>query len=189
MIDFKENIEELLPYDRREYIEYLDDDSDSISPWYGTSIQLDSSIEKADLAKTIEIFEPLFRRIILGFKNGPFWIANHDDKDLNWFPNNSKNLKSLRNLFEQNGIENTYRGALIFTNDMLFSIDKDLISYSYVLSYKNIDISHSELPFVIKMTSHLTIDLLSTDQRLLKEIINKEQLDSFILKKYRGSSF
>ncbi len=43
------------------------------------------------------------------------------------------------------------------------------------------------LPFVIKILDHLNIDLLSTDEELLKRIIKDNESDFFILKPYKGT--
>ncbi|MGJ1226297.1 hypothetical protein [Sphingobacterium siyangense] len=73
-------------------------------------------------------------------------------------------------------------------------LSKDLISYPYgsykeeSLFYSNIDISHRELPFVIKVLDHLNIDLLSTDEKLLRKVVSENKSDSFLLKPYRGTS-
>ena len=135
--------------------------------------------------EAIEVFESIFKRIILNLDNRSFWIINHDDKDLNWFPNDEDNLNSLRTLFKQNNIQNTYRGALLFMKEDLYRCAKDLISYPYVLAYKSLDISHSEVQFVIKITSHLTVDLLCTDKILLRRMVNENSLNWFTIKEYR----
>lgn len=103
-------------------------------------------------------------------------------------------MRSLRNLFEQNDISANFRGALIFSEDLLMELSKDLICYPYGLYkeeglfYSNIDISHRELPFVIKVLDHLNIDLLSTDEKLLSKVVSENNSDSFLLKPYRGTS-
>ena len=56
------------------------------------------------------------------------------------------------------------------------------------LFYMNIDISHVELPFIIKISDHLNIDLLSTDKEFLKGIVNSNASNDFILKLYNGTS-
>ena len=132
MVEFKKNVEKVLPYDRRQYIEFLcDDDIDLSIKWYGVSFQLPGTSEgkEIDLTEFIEIYEWLFRKVVLKLDNGSFWIVNHDNKDLKWFPNNEDNLTALRTLFKQNNIPNTFKGALIFTTDDLLKFYVDLISY------------------------------------------------------------
>ncbi|MNR43714.1 hypothetical protein D3C85_1623630 [compost metagenome] len=65
------------------------------------------------------------------------WIVNHEDKDLEWLPNNEDNLISLRTLFKERGIPNTFKGAIIFTKDDLLKFSKDLISYPYSVLNKD----------------------------------------------------
>jgi len=194
MIKFKKNFKKVLPYDRRQYIEFLDDDFDSSIEWYGVSFQLESEGEKIGLSKFVEIYEYLFKNIILKLDNGSFWIVNHDDKDMKWFPNEEDNLASLRTLFKQRNVPNTFRGALICTKDDLIEFSRDLISYPCALFYKkgslykNIDVSHGELQFIIKISGHMCIDLLSTDKALLRKIINENASSLFVVKEYRGTS-
>ena len=194
MVEFKKSVKKVLPYDRRLYIEFFDDDFESSIQWYGISLQLNSEKGKLDFAAFVEVFDSVFKNIILKLDNGSFWIVNHDDKDLEWFPNDDDNLNLLRNLFKQNNVPNTYRGALVLATDDLLELSKDLISYPYGLFYKkgtlykNLDISHGELQFIIKISGHLTIDLLSTDKMLLRKVISENTISSFNIKEYRGSS-
>jgi hypothetical protein len=194
MIEFKKVINKILPYNREQYFDFLDDDCDSQSYWYAVSFQIKSRDERQVDIKNVDVFESLFKNLILKLDNNSCWIVNHDDKDLKWFPNDEDNLTSLRTLFKQNIVPNTFIGALIFTKDDLLKFAKDLISYPYTvfnkegLLYKNLDISHSELQFIIKTTGHLTIDLLSTDKELLRKVINDNSSSYFNIKEYRGTS-
>lgn len=196
MIEFKKNVEKALPYDRRQYLEYFDDDFDSSTKWYGVSFQLPGGYEGREigLMEYLEAYERWFKAIVLQLDNGSFWIVNHDDKDLQWLPNDEDNLISLRTLFKQNNIQNEFKGALSFTKDDLLKFSKDLISYPLAVFdatdvlYKDLDISHSELPFIIKISGHANIDLLSTDKDLLKEVSDANTSNGFILKPYRGTS-
>lgn len=54
------------------------------------------------------------------------------------------------------------------------------------LLYKNLDISHDVLPFIIKISGHGNIDFLSTDKAVLKKIIDKNHSSHFEIKYYRG---
>jgi hypothetical protein len=192
MIEFKKNVKKVLPYDREQYLDSLDDDIESSIKWYGVSFQLNS--KRKGLTEYVEVFESVFKNIISKLDIGSFWVINHDDKDLDWFPNDDNNLTSLRTLFKQGNIPNTFRGALIFKKDDLLEFTKDLISYPYVLLYKdallykNLDISHGELQFIIKVSGHLTIDLLSTDKELLRKVVNANSSSHFNVKEYRGTS-
>ena len=194
MIEFKKDINKVLPYDRRSYIAFRE--VDSTIKWYGVSFQLAGVSEgkKISLTEYVAIYERLFKNVVMQLDNGSSWIVNHDDKDLKWLPNDDDNLTHLRNLFKQKNISNTFKGALIFTKDDLLKFSKELILYPYaVLSkegflYKNLDISHGELQFILKISGHLNIDFLSTDKKLLKEVVNKNSSRSFIVKEYRGTS-
>ncbi|MFZ4455000.1 MAG: hypothetical protein ACOYOT_02140 [Bacteroidales bacterium] len=192
MIEFEKNPKRVLPYNREYYMNFFDDEFDSHVEWYGVSYQLDS--EEYSLAKFIETYKYLFETIVSNLDNGSFWIVNHDDKDLKWFPNAENNLASLRALFKQRNVPNSFKGALVFTKDTLFEFYKDLISYPYAvynkenLLYKNLDISHGKIPFIIKVSGHLCIDLLSTDKLLLRKIVAENSSNIFKIKEYRGTS-
>lgn len=194
MIEFKEKFEELLPYDRENYIEFLDDDFKFSPKWCGLSFQLVCEEKEIGLPKFIESYESIFKRVILKFDQNSFWVVNHDDIDLDWFPNKEDNLPELRTLFKQNNILNSFRGALVLMKDDLLKYSRELISYPFSvfneagLLYKDLDISHSNLQLIIKISGHWNIDFLSTDKELLKLIVNENSTDNFIIKEYRGNS-
>lgn len=188
MIEFKNKVKELLPYNRKTYISKKD--------WFGVSFQLPGVFEGKDIGlKTyLEVYENWFNDVISKFSNNSQWIVNQDFIDEDWFPNKQNNLKFLRSLFKQNNIPNTFNGSIIFSTDDLLKFSRDIISYPYAvfdktgLLYNNLDVSHNELPFVIKISGHLNIDLLSTDIELLRKVVNENYSNSFILKEYRGTS-
>ena len=188
MIEFKNKIKKLLPYDRKQYI--------SRKEWFGVSFQLPGVFEGKDIGLDVylESYENWFKGVVSKLDNGSPWIVNHDFIDEDWLPNKQNNLKTLRTLFKQNSIPNTFIGALIFTTDDLLRFSKDLISYPYAIFdkkeilYNNLDISHSDLQFVIKISGHLTIDLLSTDKEFLRKVVNENPSNHLIIKEYLGTS-
>jgi len=195
MINFKKNVQIQLPYDRAKYIEYLEDDVESTCRWYGVSFQLPDVFEGKDIGLEVflENYEDWFKNIIEQLDNGSSWIINHDTYDVKWFPNRQNNLKTLRALFRKNHIRNTFKGGVILMKDELLKYTKDIISYPYGVCnrkgylYENLDISHKQLSFIIKISGHLTIDLLSLDKELLKRIVNENSSNQFIIRKYRGT--
>lgn len=195
MVKFEKEVEKLLPYDRKEYInfKFLAKGFDSPTDWYGVSFQTNREKHEISLTDFIELYEPFFREVISITDSGASWIVNHDDKDLDWFPNDARNLSSLRSLFKQRGIPNSYKGALVLTKDDLFAYSKNLISYPHIVIptknvwYKDLDISHAEVPFIIKISGHLNIDLLSKDKMFLREIAHKMIADNFVIKEYNGT--
>jgi hypothetical protein len=194
MIEFKKNVKKILPYDRHQYIEFLHGDFDSSIDWCGVSFQLNTEEKELGLGVFFESYEPLFKNLILNFNNGGQWIVNHDYNGQDWFPNDENSLSSLRTLFKQNKIPNTFRGALIFEKDDLLEFSKDLLSYPFAmfnedrLLYSDLDISSSELQFIIKISGHWCLDLLSTDKELLRKVVNENSSSYFNVKGYRGTS-
>lgn len=196
MIEFKRDVEKVLPYDRKEYIESFDDDLDSSIKWYGVSFQLPGGSEGQEigLTKFVEVYEDLFKSVVLKLDNGSLWVVNHDDKDLKWLPNDEDNLPHLRILFKEKNVPNTFKGALVFTTDDLLKYSKELISYPYAVLhkdgflYKDLNVSHGELQLIIKISGHLNIDFLSPDQELLRKVVNENSSNPFIVKEYRGTS-
>lgn len=160
MIAFKKNVKKALPYDREQYLYFLDQDVNSAAKWYGVSFQLPGGYEgrKIGLAEYLEAYEQWFKAIISQLDKGSSWTVNHDDKDMKWLPNEEDNLTALRTLFKQNHIPNEFEGALLFTKDDLLKFARELISYPLAvfnevgLLYTDLAISHSELPFVIKIS-------------------------------------
>lgn len=187
MITFKKNVEKVLLYKRKQYI--------SFNKWYGVSFQLEGGFEgrKISLPEYLKSYESWFRNLILQLDNGSPWIVNHDIFDNEWFPNDHDTLKSLRTLFKENDIPNTFKGAIVFTKDDLLAFSRDLISYPSALFrgkslYDNLDISHSEIPFVLKISAHRNIDLLSNDKELLTKLVSKNSAPTFTLKEYNSTS-
>jgi hypothetical protein len=196
MIEFNRRVKRALPYNRRKYLEFWDDENDSPTEWNGVSIQLPGAYEGkvGGLIEFVEAYEGLFRNVVLKLDNGSSWIVNHDKHDFNWFPNDEDNLTNLRALFKQHNIPNDFRGALIFRKDDLLKFSGDLISYpSAVFNkegfyYKSLDVSHGELPFIIKIYGRFSVDLQSTNKELLKEVVNENSSSLFIVREYRGTS-
>lgn len=187
MVEFIGNIDNLLPYNRKQYI--------LLKKWYGVSFQLEGGYDgkKIQLKDFTKKYEPFFKNLIIKFDKGSSWIINHDCLDQEWFPNDENNLVSLRTLFKKNNIPNTFKGAMIFMKDDLFKYAKDLITYPLSVInkenslYSNLDISNSELQIVIKITGHSSIDLLSTNKEFLRKIVNDNFSKDFIIKEYRGT--
>lgn len=195
MIEFKKNVKKMLPYDREEYIDFFGYNFYNYVKWYGVSFQLAGGYEGREIGLTeyLETYEAWFKNVILQFDNGSYWVVNHNNKDMDWFPYDEDTLLSLRTLFKQNNIPNKFKGALVFTTEDLLKFSIDLITYPFALFkqegllYNDLDISHSELLFIIKISHHSNIDLLSTDEKLLKDVVNKNRLSCFIVREYRGA--
>jgi len=189
MVDFKRNFRKLLPYDREEYLDFLGYRFYTYTEWYGVSFQLPGGYEgrKIGLTEYIEAYGKWFRNIIVQLDNGFSWIVNHDRYDNIWFPYEEQTVPSLRLLFKQNNIPNNFKGALVLTTDDLLKYSADIIIYPFSViqednvCYNDLDISHSELPIIIKISAHGNIDLLSTDKAFLKEIAEKNRLPYFII--------
>jgi len=200
MIIFEKDINKVIPYDRQNYLEFLSDDlaANLASPtkWYGVSFQLRGGYEgrAISLKEYLDAYKSWFKNIIKQYDNGLDWIVNHDSTYAKWFPNKEANLSTLRTLFRENNISNEFDGALILNTNDLLKFSEELISYPLAVFnrpatvYHNLDISHSVLPFIIKISGHANIDLLSTDKDLLKEVVNANASNGFILKPYRGTS-
>lgn len=194
MTAFIKNFKEVLPYNRVQYIDFLGDEYDPSCEWSGVSFQIKNEGKKNGLTEFINNYEGLFRKVVLKIDNGSEWIVNHDDKDMNWLPNNEDNLTSLRTLFKQRNIPNSFIGALIFETNDLLEFSRDLIAYPFAIYYKegklykNIDISHGELQFIIKISGHMNIDFLSTNKEILREVVYENSSNAYNVKYYRGTS-
>lgn len=193
MIEFKKNVKKVLTYDREQYLNFFNDESESSVVWYGVSFQLNNGGRKIGLSEFVDNYAGLFKDVVIKFDNGSDWIVNHDDKDLKWLPNDEDNLTSLRTLFKYRNVPNTFKGALIFKKDDLFEFSRDLITYPFALFYKegllykNLDISHGELQFIMKISGHMNIDFLSTNKELLREVVNENASNVFNIKIYTGT--
>jgi hypothetical protein len=196
MAEFKKNVKKELPYDKEVYLDYLGYGFYSYPKWYGVSFQLPGGYEGRDigLIEYFEAYENWFKNIIAQLDNGSSWVVNHDDKDMDWFPYDEDTLPSLRTLFKKNNIPNKFKGGLVLTTAELLEYTRDLITYPFALFkqegllYNDLDISHGELPFIIKISHHCNIDFLSTDKELLKKVVSENSLRHFIIRGYKGIS-
>jgi hypothetical protein len=197
MIEFKRNFEKLLPYNRKNYLGYQAGAGSSVK-WYGVSFQVTEIADQKDASyasfqQYLEMYEPLFKNIILDFDNDSSWIVSHDWHGRPWFPFENDNLPDLRTLFKRNDISNTFKGAMIFSAPDLIAYSKELLSYPYAVTgmkgvfYRDLDISHSQLPAIIRISGHLNIDFISTEEKIFKKIRHADFASGFVVKEYRGN--
>jgi hypothetical protein len=195
MTKFRKRFKTVLPYDRKQLSDFLQDDEGLSTKWQGVSFQLPGGSEGKEISfkKYVETYEPLFKKVVTKFGRDSFWIVNHESKDLKWFPNADDNLNDLRALFRENDVPNNFVGAIVFSMTDLLKFSVDLISYPYVVFkkqgflYKDLNVSHTKYQFIIKISGHLNIDLLSTDKNFLTEIVNENSSNLFTTKVYRGN--
>ena len=194
MIEFKRDVEKILPYNRKNYLGYQADTDFSVK-WYGASFQMVEIADQKDASfqQYLEMYEPLFKNMVLDFGNDSSWIVSHDSKGVPWFPNEYDNLPDLRTLFKRNGILNTFEGAVIFSSPDLIIYSKDLVSYPYTVTgrkgvlYRDLDISHRKLPVIIRISGHLNIDFISTEENIFRKIRHADFASAFVVKEYRGN--
>jgi hypothetical protein len=100
MIKFKRNFEKLLPYNRKNYLGYQAGADLSVK-WYGVSFQVVEIADRKDASfqQYLELYEPLFKNMVLDFDNGSSWIVSHDRDGRPWFPYENDSLPDLRTLF------------------------------------------------------------------------------------------
>ncbi len=161
----------MLPYKKGEYISYLEHGSGPDEQWYGISIQSGGHNNKSDFL--IQFCVAVFEKLIRCYDNGASWIISHDDKDMPWFYNNAKKdtLVDLWKLFREYNTPPDFRGGIRLSTDIILkNLLDDLVAYPFILSYKNLDVSNSKVPFIIKISDHLCIDVLATDIKIIKEI-------------------
>lgn len=199
-VAFQPNVQALLPYNRNRYQHYLGSDADSHTPWHGVSFQLASEAHNISrginfgLTKFIENYEALFKQVVSTFDDGSFWIVMHDKCDDWWLPNEEQTLPALRALFAQYQVLNRFKGALLLKKQEVFTFARELLSYPTGVFgrkrslYSDVDVSHSTLPFIIKISSHLNVDFLSTNQALLREVVKDHRSPVFTIKSYTGTS-
>lgn len=197
MISFKKDGDYLLPYDRQSLNEFLENSGESEGEWFGASFQLPGGYEGKDIGldNYLKVYEGFFNAVVaLLDDDGTNWIANHEIRDFEWFPCKGNSLERLRDLFKVNKVPVSFKGAIIFSTDDMRSYTKELISYPHEVIgkphsfYRDLYISHEEIPVIIKISAHLNIDLLTTDIGILREIVNKFTITPFIVRNYRGTS-
>ena len=193
MVKFRKTVARLLPYNRTHYMRAWRGRKETDAKWYGYSFQLDEDERTVSYALNtykpmfIDIYQPFFEEVVLSFGSTSRWIINHDNKDMAWLQNNENNLQRLRSLFKSNNVPFSFKGGLEFDTEDLLLFSKELMLYPTSVfnreqtCYKNLDISNKEIPFIIKTTGHLDIDLLSTDKGLLEKFAGKKMKGSYVI--------
>ena len=193
MVKFRKTVARLLPYNSTHYMRAWRGRKETDAKWYGYSFQLDEDERTVSYALNtykpmfIDIYQPFFEEVVLSFGSTSRWIINHDNKDMAWLPNNENNLQRLRSLFKSNNVPFSFKGGLEFDTEDLLLFSKELMLYPTSVfnreqtCYKNLDISNKEIPFIIKTTGHLDIDLLSTDKGLLEKFAGKKMKGSYVI--------
>jgi len=89
MIEFNRRVKKALPYNRLHYLNFWNEDVVSPTQWYGVAIQLPGAYEGKvrSLAEFVESYKELLENVISNLDNGSSWVVNHDQEDMNWFPN------------------------------------------------------------------------------------------------------
>ncbi|MCZ4500951.1 MAG: hypothetical protein JWQ74_3506 [Marmoricola sp.] len=201
VVTFPKNVRALLPYNRNRYLRYRHSNADSHTPWYGASFQLASEAHNTahginfGLDKFLAHYEPFFKQLVAQFDNGSCWIVAQDSPGYPWWPNDEPTLPALRALFAHYRVPNSFAGALRLPKQAVFAFARELLSYpTGVFSrekslYSDVDVSHGTLPVVIKISAHLNVDFLSTDQALVRAVVKDHRSPVFTIKPYTGTSF
>jgi hypothetical protein len=184
MIKFIEGNNDITPYDKEDYLNFIDNDFEGTTSWKGYSIQPLNKLGDDKYTKTQ--LKEVFEQIIQKTDNGGKWIVKHDDKILPWFIEGDESLfPKICSALKENNVQPSSKGALLCDISDLFYLSDEIVSYSYSLSYKNLDIINTDRILVIKATSHLSLDLLSTNLRILNELLTLVSDEEFTIKKYR----
>ncbi len=179
MIKFKNRVEKHVPYNWNYYIDFIESEplQKTKVPWYGASFMLNNEDNQAQF---LEVYEPMFRDILTESVDRRTWLINHTlHPEFRWFPNNEDNLQGLRAIFKQYRISNYFRGSILISTSELLKIIQDVMLYPVsVFSekgslYADIDISNCDIPLIIKFTHHLTLDVLSTDKKIVDRLVDK----------------
>lgn len=192
MAYFEENVDKLLLYDRQDYKDWLSGDRNNPMVWSGISYQCtsDYQLKKEDVDVCMLHLTELLRQIIGIFNNDTKWILNHDDKDLDWLPQKATKPLELKRLFADNNQSGEFKGAIILSNKELLLVASDLVNYpvslfrKYNRVYKNIDINNADLEIIIKISGHMTLDIICKDALLLKEMISKISAPGLLIQPY-----
>lgn len=151
----------------QDYLRFLDDDDISSGKWYGISIQYNDAIRNVDLVQ-------IFNRIVCDLNN-ELWLVKHDDKLLPWFPyiDELESFPKIRGLFFSHEKPIISNEIIEMSQEELGYFAEELSIYPYKLSYKNIDCISRDNGIVLKWTSHMTLDVISTSPAFIDEVRNK----------------
>jgi|GEM_PF-4237471 len=187
MIKFIKYFRKALPFNWKEYHDFLDDDIDGGTDWKGVSLQLNLNEEINITTENINILKSVFMYVVSCLDDGSYWIINLTFNKIKWFVIEDDSLPGLRNLFNLNDISPDYTGGIMMRKDDLLKFGRELIVYPVFQKRGEIDIVHGNIQFIIKFTNHFEINLLSTDAVLLKEIVIQMMPGKIFIKQYRGT--
>lgn len=175
-----------LKFDHTDYQIFLDEDDQSKNNWYAVSIQLDNS-SLQEIGEMYMRLKNLFSMLIANVESETVWYILHDDKILPWFisEKESKRFPKILSILKCDNKEYYDKGIFICSTAQLESLCSEIVRYPSELSYKNIDCINSKTNIILKTTSHLTLDLISTNEETLKIYCNKiKSVKGIIIKKY-----
>ena len=180
-----------LNYDFKDYLNFLNNDSYN-KDWKGISIQqkeiknyninlripLDKAFSFEKKPPNLEIllnnYVKLLENIFQNYGKGN-WIIKHDIQDYEWILSHWKKDKrniGLYSLFDEMNIDYSEKGALYLPYKLFKPILHELIGYPYLLNYRDLNFLNKAEDFVIRITHHFTVDIISKNKDIILEISN-----------------
>ena len=184
MIDFIKENKETLPYVKEDYLSFLNEEP-TLRNWYGYSIQFDGLYTNKN---KIQKLQSVLNHFINQFNEDQHWLIRHDDKFLPWFiEGDEKRLPKLKRVFNNKQVPFNFKGSILFSSDELLEVSDEVVSYSYLLSYKNLDIINVDTCILFKCTNHLTLDVISTEKILILSMRKYAEKLGYPVINYRNS--
>ena len=155
------------------------DSNQLINNWFGVSIQLFGSQNVEISDETICKFHYAFEKFLNSYTNLiDKWLIQpfNYKKIFSWFNSDKKfpslKLSKIKEAFNQYDIVYSFKGAIETNNEGLINLFDSLMLYPIVLKGSDIEIFNLDMPFVILLNQHYTIDLISTDENIIENFIN-----------------
>ncbi|MBK9256467.1 MAG: hypothetical protein IPM42_13350 [Saprospiraceae bacterium] len=173
---FIKDLNKNLPFKINTLLKYLYWDNESKSDWNMVAFTHykgeEFEVTNNNTQRLIELLSLMVK--LLDDNNN--WIIFHGAKR-KWFIENhqdrfiSKNLSNLKKLFIENNINFDFVGGIELSTIELISIFYDLIMYPFDQRF-DIFISKKNFPFVIQLNQHYEVDILSTDIKIIKSVVD-----------------
>lgn len=171
-----------LPFNYATYIAWLDEEVDGTGIYYLSTSKVQIREQDKWNSEGREIYDEDILKShaiavieLLGLIDCSKFIVEHEYKTWPWLPSNIINNKDVRNMesFFQKCLPDVNSGFFDGAICIQGEIDKFLrnfIGYPYRLKYRDLDCLSCEKPLVVKITHHLSVDFITWDEEIFKNI-------------------
>ena len=115
----------------------------------------------------------------MDLKKDDKWLLSHNNEHYPWLPFKKYNylVPTLRDFFKEDNIDNRFKGSIEVSIAELKSLALDIVSFSSVLEYIDINVSSLCDPVVFKLCGHGDINIISHDKKMISFLLEQIKID------------